>query len=101
MLEKEFEKKVKKFLKSLDNCYFLKTWGGGFQRTGIPDLYVCYNGKFLGIELKNETGKASELQKYDLKQIRKAGGYGYVVRPQNFEEFKKLMYHIGKLENKR
>lgn len=94
MKEKQFENSVKRFLSSLPQCYFFKTWGGGYQKSGLPDLIICYKGYFIGAELKNEIGKPSELQKYNLREIRKAGGFGYVVRPQNFNDFKKLLLEL-------
>lgn len=88
--EKQFEQKVKKFLKS-KGAWILKTWGGGFQRSGIPDLLCCYNGNFMAIELKAENGKLSQLQKFELDKIQKAGGVAIVLRPSDFEEFKELL----------
>ena len=88
--EKQFEKKVKAYLKD-QGCWFLKTWSNGIQREGIPDLIVCCNGYFLGIELKAENGKPTELQLWNLDQIRKAGGIGIVLYPHMFEEFKDLV----------
>lgn len=56
MLEKDFQSEVIKFLKK-QNIYYIKVWGGGFQKAGIPDLIICLKGKFLAIELKNEIRK--------------------------------------------
>ena len=54
--EKDFENKVKKFLKD-EGCYFIKYWGGAaYTQKGIPDLLICCAGFFLGIELKSEKG---------------------------------------------
>lgn len=53
MLEKEFQNEVIKFLKE-QNIYYIKIWGGGYQRSGIPDLIICLKGKFIAIELKTE-----------------------------------------------
>lgn len=53
MLERDFQKKVIKFLKD-NNIYYIKVWGGGYQKAGIPDLIICLKGKFIAIELKNE-----------------------------------------------
>lgn len=85
--EKQFENKVKKYLKD-QGCWVLKTWSNGIQREGIPDLLVCWKGYFLGIELKAENGKVSDLQQWNLDQIGKAGGIGIVLYPHDFEEFK-------------
>ena len=106
--EKIFENKVKAYLKS-QGCWFVKYWSGNsqngmkFTRDGIPDLLVCCNGYFLGIELKSETGKVSELQQWHLDKICEAGGIGIVLRPHQFEEFKdfvknKLMRRIYRKE---
>lgn len=91
--EKSFENKVKKFLKD-EGCWVLKTWGGGFQRSGIPDLLVCCNGHFLGIELKAPNGKPSALQIYNIEAIRKAGGHALVLYPKDYEDFKKLIRRL-------
>ena len=43
--EKNFENRIKSFLKS-NNCYFIKYWGGGeFTKAGVPDILACCNGK--------------------------------------------------------
>ena len=60
MTEKQFENQVKKFLKN-NNIYYVKNWGGGYTKCGIPDLFICLNGKFLAIELKIETRKTNSL----------------------------------------
>lgn len=71
--EKNFENKIKGFLKD-HGCWFLKYWGGAaYTKSGIPDILACCNGKFLGIEVKAKNGKPSELQLYNLKKIDEAG----------------------------
>ena len=93
--EKNFENKVKKYLSSID-AYYFKVWGGGYQQAGIPDVICCKNGIFIGIELKSTNGKATELQKYNIKQINKSGGIGIILFPEGFAEFKKLMGEVMK-----
>lgn len=90
MKEKQFENQVKAFLKS-KGCWVLKTWSNGVQRQGVPDLLVCCNGFFIGVELKNETGKPSALQLWNVEQIRKANGIALVLYPEKFEDFKELI----------
>lgn len=93
--EKNFENRVKKFLKE-QGCYFVKYWGGGnFTRSGVPDLLVCCNGRFLGLEIKAENGKPSELQQYHIEQIKKAGGIGLIVYPNQFDELKQLIKDLN------
>ena len=90
MKEKDFETKVKMYLAD-QGCWFLKTWSNGVQREGIPDLLACCNGYFVAIELKAEKGKPSLLQKWNIKNIRKAKGIGIVLYPHQFDDFKKMI----------
>lgn len=94
--EKQFEGKVKNFLKE-QGCWFIKYWGGGsYTKAGIPDLLVCCNGYFLGVELKAEHGRPTELQKWNIEQIKKAGGIGIILYPHMFDEFKTLIKDLQK-----
>lgn len=90
MTEKQFENKVKEYLHK-QGCWILKTWSNGIQREGIPDLLVCCNGYFLGIELKAEKGKPTDLQIWNIKRINQSYGFGFVLRPSNFELFKSFI----------
>ena len=87
MTESQFQQKVIQFLKSI-GAYQVKIWGGGFQKAGIPDLLCCYKGKFIGIELKTDKGKASVLQKYNIAKIQETGGIGIILRPKSFKKFR-------------
>lgn len=93
MTEKQFETKVKQFLKS-HNIWFTKIWGGGFQKAGIPDLLCCINGHFVAIELKGANGTATELQKYNIKKINESGGIGLILYPKDFRKFKALVLDL-------
>lgn len=86
--EKNFENKIKTYLKSI-GAYFIKTHGDRFSRIGTPDILACINGKFVAVEVKGEKGKPSDLQLYHIEQIQKAGGYGIILYPKDFEKFKK------------
>lgn len=89
--EKNFENKVKKFLKD-NGCWFVKYWGGGqFTKAGIPDILCCCNGCFIGIEVKADKGRPSELQLMNLKKIDEAGGFAVLLYPDDFEMFKDLI----------
>lgn len=94
--EKQFENKVKAFLTE-QGCWYVKYWSGNaqngkkFTKDGIPDLLVCCNGYFIGIEVKAPNGKPTKLQLWNIEQIKKAGGYALVLYPQQFEDFKRLI----------
>lgn len=88
--EKTFENKIKLYLKSI-GAYFIKTHGDRFSKIGTPDILACVNGHFVAVEVKAEKGKPSDLQLYHIEQIKKAGGYGIILYPKDFEKFKKDM----------
>lgn len=94
--EGQFQDKVIKYLKTIEKCWYVKVWGGGFQKSGIPDLICCINGKFIALELKAANGKPSKLQEYNINKIKKCGGIGYILYPHQFEDFKKEVEEICK-----
>ena len=94
--EKNFENRVKKFLEE-QGCWFLKYWAGAaYTKSGIPDLLVCCNSHFLGIEVKAPNGKPSALQIYNLKKIDESGGLAILLYPKDFELFKELIEAVQK-----
>ena len=89
--EKNLENRLKEFLKS-EECWCLKYWaGGGFTKSGIPDLLICCNGHFIGAEIKAKNGTPSALQIRQLLKIRKAGGIGVLVYPEDELTFRSLI----------
>ena len=85
--EKNFENKVKVFLKE-QGCWTLKTWSNGVQRSGVPDLLVCCYGYFIGVELKAPNGTPSDLQLWNLRKIEESGGFAWLLYPTGFDAFK-------------
>lgn len=79
MREKSIENAIKRYLKEI-GAYHVKYHGNQFSQVGVPDILACYKGYFIGIEVKNETGKTSPLQDVNLKMIQDAGGYSLVAR---------------------
>lgn len=59
---------------------------------------ACVNGYFVGVEVKAQNGKPSELQLYNVKKIREAGGFAMILYPSGFEKFKKFILDL-KQEN--
>ena len=93
--EKQFENKLKLYLKS-KNIWYVKYFANSFTAVGIPDVLACVNGNFLAIELKAEKGKVSPLQEYNIKEIQHCGGKAIVLRPSGFDDFKKLIEELLK-----
>lgn len=73
----------------------IKIWGGGhYQKSGIPDIIACVNGIYFEIELKSESGRPSELQEYQLQLTTQANGFGILLYPSGFDQFKKLIQEV-------
>lgn len=59
---------------------------------GMSDIILFKEGKTLFIEVKNEIGKQSEIQKYVQKLIEAQGFKYYIVR--SLEEFKEKLKQL-------
>lgn len=91
--EKNYENRIKKYLES-KGAWFVKFFANAYTSSGIPDILCCINGRFVGIEVKQETGKPSLLQKVHLKRIGEAGGIGILAYPSGYEKLKDLIDNI-------
>ena len=80
MIEKQLIQNIKKYLQTLPECFFWKEHGGQYGTAGIPDIIVCYKGRFYGLEAKVGNNKPTRLQEVTIEQIKKAGGVACVVR---------------------
>lgn len=65
----------------------LSFFANKYTRVGIPDILACINGHFVGIEVKSDTGSPSELQLHNVRAIRRAGGFAFVLYPSGWERF--------------
>ena len=78
--ETRLQKKMQARLKAR-GAYVAKIHGNIYSE-GIPDLLVCYKGRFIALEVKTPENKkgATPLQAGNIRAIRKARGLAYVVR---------------------
>ena len=73
----------------------VKYWAGSqFTKSGIPDILACINGYFVGIEVKAQNGRPSDLQLYNVREIRDAGGFAFILYPSGFDKFKKFVLNL-------
>ena len=80
MSEKQLIQGIRNYLATLPKCFFWKEHGGQYSTAGIPDIIVCYKGKFVAFEAKVGSNKPTKLQLATIEQIQNAGGYATVVR---------------------
>lgn len=92
--EKLFENRLKKFLED-EGCWFVKFFANAYTKIGIPDILCCCNGYFVAIEVKAPNGKPSELQKRNIQKINESYGFGVVLYPDQFDQFKELIRDLN------
>lgn len=83
--EKKVKNKVVQILRQLGAYYFFPaTYGMG--RSGVPDVIVCYRGRFIGIECKAGKNQPTPLQRRELGAIETMGGISLVIREDNMDK---------------
>jgi hypothetical protein len=92
MLEKGIVNQILKYLKTLPECFAWKEHGGMYGTSGIPDIIVCYRGKFVAFEVKTPSGKLTTLQEITLQKINSAKGNAYKVT--SLQEVKEILKNI-------
>lgn len=70
---------IRKFL-TARGIFWTSIQNGPGAKPGDPDLVLCVNGRFIGVEVKSATGRQSEVQKVRQKEIEANGGLYFVVR---------------------
>ena len=79
MRESALQRQIIRYLRER-GAYVFKVVGSPLQQRGTPDLLVCWQGKFIALEIKVPGEKATLLQDHEIHKIREAGGRGLVVR---------------------
>ena len=92
MKEKEVVDSIKDYLKTIPNIFYWKEHGGQFGTAGIPDLIICYKGRFIALEVKRPGGKPTLLQKITLNKIEKAKGIAKIVT--SLEQVKAIIENL-------
>ena len=77
MTEQTIQRAIIKYLKT--KAYVVKIVSA--SKSGIPDLLVCYKGRFIAFEVKTPDKKnnVSDLQQHNINEIIKYGGLAFVV----------------------
>ncbi len=81
VVEHDIQTRIIQYLRGREYTYVLNVGGSASTAKGTPDLIVCYRGMFVGFEIKRDESiySATEAQKIRLRQIKAAGGYGFLV----------------------
>ena len=84
--EKKVKRKIVDILKQYGMYYFYPVTGG-YGASGVPDIVACYNGWFIGIEVKADLkkNKPTALQQKNLSEIAQHGGVALVIDAYNLD----------------
>lgn len=63
----------------------LGKWRNSGMKAGLPDIMVCYQGQFIGIEVKIGRDKQSAIQQVRQIEIEASKGKYYIVK--NLQDF--------------
>jgi len=88
--EAKVKEKIKKILKA-NNVYFAMPMGTGYGNSGVPDFLCCVNGRFVAIEAKAGKGIPTALQEKNLRDIKAADGWTFVVNETNIEDLEQWL----------
>lgn len=92
MNEKTIVENIKKYLLTIPNLFYWKEHGGQYGTAGLPDIIICYKGKFIAFECKRPGGKPTLLQKITISKIERANGIVKIV--SSLEEVKEIIENI-------
>lgn len=93
--EGKVKQAVVKILKKYDAYYFFPATGG-YGKSGVPDIIVCFKGRFIAIECKTDGNRPTELQMKNLTAIMVCGGIAMVIDETNVDEVDALLGLIEK-----
>ena len=97
--ERKVKAAVVKVLKTY-GAYCFYPVAGGFGSSGIPDIVVCYRGRFIGIECKAGKGVTTALQEKNLEAIRQSGGKAFVLDEGTVDSLTALLRIMDMLNTK-
>ena len=89
MKECDLIQSIARYLKTIPALFFWKEHGGMYGTAGIPDIIVCFKGRFLALECKVGRNTPTLLQAQTIRKITDAGGIAAVVR--TVEEVKAII----------
>lgn len=78
--EKALTAGIREYLKTVPDCWFVKYHASAFTPVGVPDILICYRGRFLAVEVKSEGRYATAPQKWTIARIIETGGQAIIAR---------------------
>lgn len=75
--ESGLQTQIMNYLKGLATCRVRNNHGDEFSVIGEPDLFVCYRGRFMAIEVKRQGEEPAKKQRYELRKWSEAGAIAF------------------------
>lgn len=97
MKESKFSRQVVDYLKEKGALVNVNT-ANMFDRVGRADVEACYKGYWISLELKVGNYQPDPLQIRYLQQVRRAGGYGLLLR-DTLDDLEDLLLHLDQMDN--
>lgn len=93
-VESKIQRDIIQYLRTIDKVYCTNNGGSASSAKGTSDLTVCYEGRYLSLEVKRPDGSygVTEPQKIRLRQVRRAEGIAEVVT--SIADVAALLYRI-------
>ena len=92
--EQKFKRKVRRALNDIPRSWFFAVIPGIGMIGGVPDYVGLVCGRFVGIEVKTETGRLTTKQWGVRRLVRNAGGIIFVVRPSTLHDMTVVLNEI-------
>jgi hypothetical protein len=93
MKEQALIDQIKAYLNHYPQLFYWKEHGGIYGTAGIPDIIICYKGRFIALECTSKNKKPTVLQQVIINKINKAGGVAVVV--YSLDEVKELIKKLS------
>ena len=82
---------VRKFMRDhFPGHFYYSPMGGAFGKSGMPDHIYLWKGVLIGIEIKADGGRLSQLQEQTLKQMAAQGALCAVVYGKDEAKMNKI-----------
>ncbi len=88
--EKWVKTQVTNYLKA-KNLYYFYPVASGYMSAGVPDIIVCVQGRFVGIECKAGKNKPTVIQERNIAAIQLNGGVAMVINENNLDHMRMVI----------
>lgn len=95
--EAKFSRKVVDYLEAKGAVVNVNT-ATIYDRVGRADIEACYSGYFIALELKTGNYQPDPLQIRYLQEVRRAGGYGLLLR-DSIDDLEDLLLYLDQMDN--